>query len=312
MTAITLDPDIAPLVAAMADQPQMHQVPIAQLRQVRHRIGADDIHPVGAVRDATVTALGAPARQIPIRLYQPVANGSTPALVIFFHGGGFVFGGIDGYYDHVCRMLCDLTHAVVISVGYRLAPEDKFPAASDDGVEVLRWASTQADALGYAPGQIFIAGGSAGANLAAVTALRARDENICSVRGQVLYYPITRYPDPPTASHIACATGYYLTGADIFWFWQQYLRDAADRTHPYATPVNAGSLAGVAPAFMITAEADPLRDEGEAYAHKLQADGVPIELKRYSGVVHGFMAFPTPKARQAIVDAADWMRRNLG
>lgn len=309
MTRITLDPEIADLVANMATQPQMHQVPIPQLRQVRNRIGADDVHPVASVRDATVPG---PGGDIPIRIYQPFAerDAAEPrALTLFFHGGGFVFGGIEGYYDHVCRVLCTEAHSVVVSVGYRLAPEDPFPAASDDGAAVLTWCAAHAAELGGSAGQLFVAGGSAGANLAAVTALRAREQNICALRGQVLYYPIVRYCEPPTPSLVECAEGYYLTAADIAWFWKQYLPNPADRMHPWATPINAPSLAGVAPAFMITAEADPLRDEGEAYARKLQADGVAVELKRYTGMVHGFMAFPTPKSRQALDDGATWIRR---
>ena len=299
-----LAPEIEALLRAVNAQPQMHQLPIAQLRQTRARIGATGEQAVGRVIDRAIPGPGGP---IPVRLYSPDNNGPLP-LVLFLHGGGFVFGSIDGYYDHVCRVVCAQANCRVISVAYRLAPEDKFPAATDDCYAALLWAVSHAAELGIDISKVFVAGGSAGANLATVTALRARDAGGPVLRGQVLFYPITQYHTPPTASSLACASGYYLTRADVIWFWKQYLRDEADTRNPYAVPQQARSLAGMPPALVISAEYDPLRDEGEQYAGRMQDDGVAVTLSRYAGMVHGFLAFPTDRARTALEESAQWIK----
>ncbi len=296
-------PELVPLLADINTRPAMHETPIAQLRQTRNRIGANDIHPVRQVHDRQIEGSQGHIR---LRIYHPFETTATPSVLLFFHGGGFVFGGIDGYYDHVCRVLCDQAHCVVVSVDYRLAPENKFPAATHDAFDALGWAKAHAQELGANPDQVYVSGGSAGANLAASTCLRARDEGV-RVDGQVLFYPITRYPDPPTESFLACSSGYYLTGKDILWFWAQYLRSEADRRNPYAAPSQASSYKGLAPAFILTAEADPLRDEGEELARRMTADGVPVHATRFAGMLHGFMSFPTPSAQRALDEAASWI-----
>lgn len=301
-----LAPEIAALLPQINAQPQMHQRPLAQLRQVRERIGGQgEPRPVGHVEDRWIEGGdGAPMR---VRLYSPGRRAQPLPLVLLFHGGGFVFGSIEGNYDHACRVLCADALCHVVSVDYRLAPENKFPAAADDCWAALLWVQRQAPELGADPGRIFMAGGSAGGNLAAVTALRARDLKGPAVRGQVLFYPVADYPHPPTPSSLEFASGYYLTRADVVWFWEQYLGRPQDADSPYAAPLRASSLSGLPPALVITAGCDPLRDEGEQYARRLQQSGVPTELVRHEGMVHGFLAFPTPAAEQALQQAVDWI-----
>ena len=302
-------PELENLLAAINALPPMHQTPIAQLRKTRERIGASDIQPVGNVVDRTIPG---PGGAIPLRLYAPAGDADNRPLVMFFHGGGFVFGGIDGYYDHVCRVVCAHAGCCVISVAYRLAPEDKFPAATDDCYAALQWAVMHGRELGVDTAKVFVAGGSAGANLAAVAALRARDTGGPALCGQLLFYPLTDYHTPATASSLAFAKGYYLTRADVIWFWEQYLRNEADARNPYAVPLQAQTLAGLPPALVITAEYDPLRDEGERYAQRLRDDGVPVTLSRYAGMVHGFLAFPTTKAALVYQECAQWIRSVSG
>ena len=299
-----LAPEIATLLQAFNALPPMHKLPIAQLRQTRERIGASEVQPVGGVVDREIAG---PGGTIPLRLYAPEGGIAKLPLVMFFHGGGFVFGSVDGYYDHVCRVICAHAGCRVISVAYRLAPDDKFPAASDDCLAALRWAVRHGTELGIDTARVFVAGGSAGANLAAVTALRARDAGGPALCGQILFYPLTDYHEPPTASMLAFANGYYLTRADVVWFWEQYLRNEADTRDPYAVPLQAQTLAKLPPALVITAEYDPLRDEGERYAQRMRDDGVPVRLSRYDGMIHGFLAFPTSKAAMVFQETALWI-----
>jgi len=232
-------------------------------------------------------------------------------LTVFFHGGGFVIGSLETH-DHVCRDLRAQSGAAVLSVDYRLAPEHKFPAAPDDCLQAVRWAAEHAAALGVDPSRIVLAGDSAGATLAAVTALRLRDEGGPAVRAQVLVYPVTDYHTPPTRSYLENAEGYSLTRAAMIRFWADYLHDAhnaQDALHPHASPLRAASLAGLPPALVLTAEYDPLRDEGEKYAHRLLDAGVPVTLWRHAGLIHGFfrMGLASVRAREALARTAAWI-----
>lgn len=297
-------PEIAALLAEFNARPPMREVPIALLRQTRERIGATDMQAVGEVVDRVIAGAGGP---LPLRLYAPADATAKLPLLMFFHGGGFVFGSVDGYYDHVCRVLCARARCRVISVAYRLAPEHKFPAATDDCFAALQWAVQNAADLGIDTAKVFVAGGSAGANLAAVTALRARDSAGPALCGQVLFYPLTAHHTPASASSSAFAEGYYLTRADVIWFLQQYLRDQADARNPYALPSQAQSLTALPPALVITAEFDPLRDEGEAYAQRMRSDGVAVTLTRYDGMIHGFLAFPTGEVERVFQETVRWI-----
>jgi acetyl esterase len=229
--------------------------------------------------------------------------------MVFFHGSGFVLCSLDTH-DGMCRNLCAGAGCVVASVDYRLAPEDKFPAAIEDSLHATRWAAAHAAVLGANPARIVVAGDSAGANIAAVTALRVRDEGGPELCGQLLLYPVTDYHTPGTPSYEKNAEGYGLTRDTMKWFWAHYLNDACEGAHPHASPLRAPDLSGLPPALVITAEYDPLRDEGESYAEKLRRAGVPTALTRYDGVNHGFMFWVgvVDKAGTAMNEACGWLR----
>ena len=213
----------------------------------------------------------------------------------------------------MCRNLCAGAECLVASVDYRLAPEHKFPAGINDCLHATRWAAAHAAELGADPARVAVAGDSAGANMAAVTALRARDEGGPALCAQLLLYPVADYHTPGTPSYQENAEGYGLTRATMEWFWDHYLRDPSEGAHPHASPLRAPDLSGLPPAFVVTAEYDPLRDEGEFYAEKLRAAGVPTASTRYDGVNHGFMFWVgvVDKAGAAMNDACQWLHSVL-
>jgi acetyl esterase len=192
----------------------------------------------------------------------------------------------------------------------RLAPEHKFPAGIEDCLYATRWAATHARELGTDARRVAVAGDRAGGNMAAVTALRLRDEGGPALCGQLLLYPVTDYHTPGTPSYQENAEGYGLTRDTMKWFWDHYLSDPSEGAHPHASPLRAPDLSGLPPALLVTAEYDPLRDEGEFYAEKLRANGVPTALTRYDGVNHGFMFWVgvVDKAGSAMNEACDWLR----
>ncbi|MFD1559527.1 alpha/beta hydrolase [Paraburkholderia silviterrae] len=230
-------------------------------------------------------------------------------MTVFFHGGGFVIGNLDTH-DHVCRDLCAGSGAAVIAVDYRLAPEHRFPAAVNDSLEAVRWIGQRAEALSIDPARIVVAGDSAGGNLAAVTALRIRDEGGPALRAQALVYPVTDYHTPPTRSYIDNQSGYSLTRAAMIRFWNEYVANERGTRHLHACPLRAASLAGLPRTLVVTAEFDPLRDEGEAYANRLFDAGVPVTLWRYDGLIHGFfrMGLVCAKAKEGLLRSAAWIR----
>jgi acetyl esterase len=242
----------------------------------------------------------------------PKGEGPFP-LMVFFHGSGFVVCDLDTH-DGMCRNLCAGAHCVVVSVDYRLAPEHKFPAAPDDCLAATRWVAENASGLNGDAGRIMVAGDSAGGNLAAVTALRIRDEGGPKLIGQMLIYPVTDYYQPGAPSMTENAEGYGLTRDGMIWFWNHYVRSPGDGVHPHASPLRAATLAGLPPALVATAQYDPLRDEGEFYAEALRKVGVPVEMKRWDGMNHGFFFFPgiVDKATRATDEACDWARRVFG
>jgi acetyl esterase len=250
-----------------------------------------------------------PGGSLPLRIYTPPGLGPFP-LMVFFHGSGFVVCSLDTH-DAMCRNLCAGAGCVVVSVDYRLAPEHKFPAAPDDCLAATRWAVMNAGALGADPGRVVVAGDSAGGNLAAVTALRARDEGGPRLVGQLLMYPVTDYHVPGTPSMAENAEGYGLTRKGMAWFWDHYLPGPSDAANPLACPLRASDLGRLPPALVITAEYDPLRDEGELYGAALRKAGVPVETFRWDGVNHGFFFFVgvVDKSEAAMDQACDWVRK---
>jgi acetyl esterase len=237
-------------------------------------------------RDAEQRNIPGPAGEMAVRVYRP---GGTPVgTLVWFHGGGFVIGDLDTA-ERAAASLADASGSVVVSVDYRLAPEHPFPAAAEDCYAALCWVADNAARLGGSADRVAVGGDSAGGNLAAVTALMARDRGGPAVTFQLLVYPvIDAAMDSP--SYQANAEGYLLTARTMRWFWQCYLRSPGDVSSPLASPIRAVDLSGLAPALVITAEYDPLRDEGEAYGARLAAAGVPTTVSRYDGQIHGFFA----------------------
>jgi acetyl esterase len=231
---------------------------------------------------------------IRIRVYRPEAEAPLPG-VVYFHGGGWVVGTIDSH-DPLTRAIAARTPAVVVSVDYRLAPEHPFPAAVDDAWTVTRWVAAHADDLGTDADRLVVAGDSAGGNLAAVVALRARDTGL-PLALQVLIYPVTD-ADLDSSGYVRLGEGLNLTRAKMEWYWARYL-GGADGTHPDASPLRAEDLAGVAPALVQTAEYDALADEAAAYAERLREAGVPVTLTEYEGQIHGFVRLRTYCGAQA-------------
>ena len=253
-----------------------------------------------------------PASKIPLRIYTPKGGAARKPGIVFFHGGGFVLCSLDTH-DATCRQLAQGTDSVVVSVDYRLAPEAKFPAAPEDCYAATQWTALQARALGIDAGRIAVAGDSAGGNLAAVVALMCRDRGGHLPIHQLLIYPVTDFCFE-TASYSANGEGYFLSTDMMRWFWHHYLETDADGAHPHASPLRAPNLAGLPPATVLTAEYDPLRDEGRAYAQRLAAAGVPTQYTNYDGVFHGFfgMTEQLPRARQAIDEACAALRKAFG
>jgi len=261
-----------------------------------------------AVGGVTARAIPGPGGPLPIRIYRP-KDGLKGALV-YFHGGGWVLGSLDTA-DATCRALANRSRCVVISIGYRLAPEHKFPAAVDDAYAAVRWVADNAADLRIDPARIAVGGSSAGGGLAAAVALIARDRGGPKIAFQLLTVPVTELSSR-AASHREFAEGYGLTSADMEWFGRHYVRTEADADEPYASVLRA-DLHDLPPAFVITAECDPLRDDGEAYAEKLRKLGIAARYKRYSGMFHGFMSFPgvLPEAGEAFEDAGKALREAL-
>jgi acetyl esterase len=305
-----LDPDIQAIVDAMEARPgpPAHLVPVAQARAAHDAESAalgGLGEPVAEVREVVAPGPGGP---IPMRVFRPPGEGS-PALVAYFHGGGWMLGSLDAF-EPLCRALAHASGAVIACVDYRLAPEHPFPAAADDARAAVRWLCANAADLGADPRRLGIAGDSAGGNLATVTARRLRDEGDASLRFQALVYPVCDSA-LSTPSYRENAVGLGLTAASMKRFWELYL-DGADGTQPDASPLRA-ELAGLPPAFVLTVGADVLRDEGEAYARALARAGVPVTVSRYDGAVHGFFRWLARSglARQAVAEVGAALRGGL-
>jgi acetyl esterase len=309
-----LDPKVRELLDLKADAPPIGTAPVETMREETpvqmaelFRMGLV-VTPVALVEDRLIAGL---AGDLPVRVYTPEGRGPLP-IVVFFHGGGWVLGSLDTH-DPFCRALCAGAGCVVVSVGYRLAPEHRFPAASEDALAATRWVAEHAAEIGGDPARIALSGDSAGGNLATVTALRIRDEGGPALRGQLLIYPVVGYHTPPTPSYIENAEGYGMTRKTMVWFWEQYLADESQATHPHAAPLVAPDLRGLPPALVITVEYDVLRDEGERYAERLRAAGVTARLSRYGGVHHRFAELIgiLDQAAKARDEMCAWLREVL-
>ena len=289
------------------DGPPAHEVPVDQARagheaETTHLSGPGE--EVAEVRELEIPA---PAGAIPARLYRPEGDGPLP-LVVYLHGGGWMLGSIDSF-DTVVRALANAAGVIVLSVGYRLAPEAPFPAGLDDSIAAVRWAAAEAAALGADPERLAIAGDSAGGNLATVVARRLRGE--VALRMQALIYPVTD-AGCNTPSYQDFGERHGLTAASMRRFWNLYL-NGADGLQEDTSPLRSGDLAGSPPAFILTAGFDPLRDEAEAYCEALREAGVEAECRRYAGAIHGFWRWlaVTKLSRAAVDEVAGALRARL-
>ena len=299
-----LTPAARALVDKLSDQPVYSTLTPDEVRSLPTLLSAAP-EPVASVIERRIPG---PGGALAIRVYRPVEP--TASAIVYFHGGGWVIGSLGGA-DGACRALANHGGCVVISVDYRLAPETKFPGPVLDAYAAVRWVAASAAELGIDPSRVGVGGSSAGGNLAAAASLMARDRGGPRIAFQLLVVPVAdlRYG---ARSHDDFAVGYGLTKADMEWYASHYLARPEDADDPYASVARA-DLRGMPPAFVVTAECDPLRDDGERYAAKLREAGVPADAKRYPGMFHGFMAFPDrlPEAREALDDAGAALRAAL-
>jgi acetyl esterase len=307
-TATALDPQAKAVIDLVikSGRPPYHQLSPKDARQMFRETRPASTPPapeIGLVKDLS-------ADGVPVRLYRPKdvpAATPLPALV-YFHGGGWVIGDLETH-DVLCRQLTAGAGIAVVSVDYRLAPEHKFPAAADDAWTATRWVAAHAGDLGLDASRLAVGGDSAGGNLAAVVSLMARDQGAPALAMQVLLYPVTDVA-AEAQSYTDFADGFMLTRDSMRWFIAHYLNGGRDATDWRVSPLRAPSLAGVAPALVVTAGFDPLRDEGDAYARKLREAGVRVDAACYGGMIHGFapMGRLIETGNRAVAHAAATLR----
>jgi acetyl esterase len=305
---VPVDPQIQALLELGTGVPATNTLSVEQARaQYEARIGL--MAEPAVVAGVTERVVQGPGGDLRLRIYRPPGSGPLP-LLAFFHGSGFVLCSLDTH-DGMCRNLCSGAGCIVVSVDYRLAPEHKYPAGLDDCVFATRWIAEHAAELEGDARRLVVGGDSAGGNLAAATALRLRAEYGPPLAGQLLIYQVTDYHSPGTPSYRENAEGYGLTRDTMIWFWDHYLADASQANDPYVSPLRAPDLSGLPPALVQTAEYDPLRDEGEAYAARLREAGTPATLSRWDGLNHGFLFWVgrVDKASAAMRECCAWLRR---
>jgi acetyl esterase len=298
---VPVDPQLVDLLRQVDEAPPLSSFPPEEARERFRRLnllaaGAAQEIEVGAVEDIEVPGGAGPLRA---RVYRP--KGESKATIAFFHGGGFTIGDLDTH-DRDCRTFCSCVGATVVSTDYRLAPENPFPAAAEDAIAATRWIAEEF------PGPLVVAGDSAGGNLSAVAA-----QNVPGIDAQVLIYPATDLVSE-RPSHEENGQGYFLTIDEMEWFHGNYLPSPDDGNDPLASPLHAGDLSGVPPAIVVTAEFDPLRDDGDAYADALEKAGVRVVHRRFEGLIHGFFGFAafSQMADAAVKQVCEDLRGLLG
>lgn len=300
---MSLDPEIQVLIDGMAagDTPPLHELAPDEARALyvamSQMLDTVDV-PIGQVEDRTI------GEGVPVRIYSPVAGSGVLPVLVFYHGGGWVIGDLDSH-DTLCRSLANQAQCRVVAVDYRLSPEHKFPAALDDAYSVLEWIEQHAGDINVDPNRIAVAGDSAGGNLAAVLALKSRDEKGPAIVFQLLIYPVTDLT-AEDGSREDFAEGYFLAQETMLWFSEQYMKPGDDWQTAYVSPLLADDLTGLPSAYVVTAGYDILRDEGKAYADALSAGGTSVTYKNYDGMIHGFfnMQAVSKVSVQAVSDAA--------
>ena len=334
-----LDPEAIASLEKRVGVPAQHEVSPKEARAMQEAQPRIPGPEVAAISDH---AAPGPHGDVPVRVYVPVVPHPNPLpggegnrqglpegegnenappegegnellpVCMWFHGGGWVVGNIETN-DATCQALANAAGTIMVSVDYRLAPEHRFPIPFDDCYAATEWAAANAAAFGGDPSRLAVAGGSAGGNLAAAVALRARDEGAPSLVHQSLIYPVTER-DFESPSYVQNAEGYGLSLDTMRYFWECYLSSEADASNPYVAPMAADDLSGLPSAYVLTAEYDPLRDEGEAYAARLRDAGVPTTQSRYDGMIHGFFnaGIPFTRTWDAIAEAADELRKAFG
>lgn len=303
------DPQVQQFLQEQAAQGALpvHKLSVAEARAQQNLSTADDA-PRDAVAAMTMRMLPTPDGEIPARIYTPSGVGPFPVLV-YIHGGGWVLCSLDTH-DRECRALCRRAQYVVVSVDYRLSPEHKFPGPIYDCLAALRWVLVNAGELNGEPDRVVIGGDSAGGNLTAAVTLLVREQGVGPLAGQLLIYPVTQHYSAALASYATYAEGYGLTRDEMIWFWEHYLQRPEQANDPLASPLRAADLAGLPPALVQLAELDVLHDEGEHYARRLQAAGVPTQVICYPGMIHGFvnMSAVLDGGQRTLDDAAAWLR----
>lgn len=306
-----LDPQCEEVLRRVAVWPRLDDMTVTEARaheaRRRRELGGSR-QAVARLSERIISHAG---REVRVQLYEPVES-PTGGVLVWFHGGGWVLGSPE-LSDDQTSALANASGCVVVSVDYALAPERKFPAGLEDAFSALHWVQAHASELGAESDRLAVGGDSAGGNLAAAVALAARDRGGPKIRLQLLIYPVTGY-DAQTFSRRAFSEGYWLTEAAMEWFWSHYLAEPDDGRHPYASPLLAPKLERLPAAVVLTAEFDVLRDEGEAYAARLSDAGVPVELHRFDGMLHGFLACSgvVDRARDAVAVAGRALRTSLG
>jgi acetyl esterase len=282
-----LDPQAKVIIDLIESSGGLTLAPELDPQQLRDLYAALAVPQTIEVHQVDDTTIPGPDGEIPVRIYRPAGEGAKPAIV-FYHGGGWVIGSLETH-DGVCRAFANAVDAIVVSVDYRLAPEHPFPAPVNDAFAALEWVHEHADELGVDVEHIAVAGDSAGGNLAAVVAQLARDAGDPQVCFQLLIYPVTDY-EFDSASMNDNAEGYILSRDAMRWFYSHYLSDPAEGANPRVSPIRGSDLSGLAPALVITAEFDPLRDQGMAYAAAMSDAGTPVVAWTYDGMFHGFFS----------------------
>lgn len=306
-----LDAEARSLIDLMqASSPPVETLTPAQARRASDERRARAAVPVDDVHDVSDRTIDTHAGPIDVRVYRPTPGTDVP-VIVFFHGGGWVLCDIESH-DGLCRTLANATGAVFVSVGYRRAPENPYPAAVEDCYAATLWVAAHAAELSVDPTRMAVMGDSAGGNLAAAVALMARDHSGPPLALQVLLYPVLG-DDFETSSYHSYGADHYLTREAMQWYWNQYV-DPARRQEPYAAPIHSPELAGLPAAVILVAECDPLRDEGLVYARRLSDGGVPTTLIDYPGGFHGFLSLAPALGvgRRALSEVAASVRRGLG